>query len=239
MNNENKYKNNNYEMMKCIWMASGIIEYKLCNNQFDCENCQFDKMIRNLSNEKETQLPSAVNVPNMILCQLRRIKYNDKIIYLKNDLIAREICPNTFYLGINPILISFLDTVSSMIVYETGKNIVTGQQVIQIFGTWGTISLSAPMNFLIYDKFGDPTNNPLNTQWFAIIGVVDQDISSGRIYQEEWDKMHDRAINIIEDIKSQVPKVGDTMMDGGTKIKFLHQLVGKKRYINILNSLCT
>jgi len=238
MNNENKYKSNNYEMMKCIWMASGIVEYKLCNNQFDCENCQFDKMIRNLSNEKETQLPSAINVPNMILGQLRRIKYNDKIIYLKNDLIAREICPNTFYLGINPILISFLDTVSSMMVYETGKNIVTGQQVIQIFGTWGTISLSAPMNFLIYDKFGDPTNNPLNSQWFAIIGVVDQDISSGRLYQEEWDKMHGRAISIIEDIKSQVPKVGDTMMDGGTKIKFLHQLVGKKRYINILNSLC-
>jgi hypothetical protein len=238
MNNENGYKSNNYEMMKCIWMASGIVEYKLCDNQFDCENCQFDKMIRNLSNEKETQLPSTINVPNMILDKLRSIKYNDKIIYLKNDLIAREICPNTFYLGINPILISFLDTVSSMMVYETGKNIFIGQQLIQIFGKWGTITLSAPINFLIYDKFGDPINNPLNTQWFAIIGVVHQDISSSRIYQEEWDKMHDRAISIIEEIKSFVPKVGDTMLDGGTQIEFLHQLVGKKRYIDILHSLC-
>jgi len=238
MNNENGYKSNNYEMMKCIWMASGIVEYKLCDNQFDCENCQFDKMIRNLSNEKETKSPSTISVPNMILDKLRSIKYNDKIIYLKNDLIAREICPNTFYLGINPILISFLDTVSSMKVYASGKNIFIGQQVIQIFGKWGTISLSAPINFLIYDKFGDPINNPLNTQWFAIIGVVHQDISSNRIFEEEWDKMHDRAISIIEEVKSFIPKVGDTMLDGGTQIEFLHQLVGKKRYIDILHSLC-
>ena len=237
MNNKNVYKSNNYEMLKCIWMASNVVEYKLCDNQFDCENCQFDKMIRNLSNEKETQLPSTINVPNMILDKLRSIKYNDKIIYLKNDLIAREICPNTFYLGINPILISFLDTVSSMLVYETPKNIVTGQQVIQIFGTWGTISLSAPMNFLIYDKFGDPTNNTLNSQWFAIIGVVHQEISSSRLYQEEWDKMHERAISIIEDIKSHIPTVGETMMDGGAQNKFLYQLVGEKRYLNILDTL--
>jgi hypothetical protein len=219
-------------------MASGVVEYKLCDNQFDCENCQFDKMIRNLSNEKETQLPNMINVPNNILDKLQRIKYDDKIVYLKNNLIAKEICPNTFYLGINPLLLSFLDTVSSMMVNENEKNIFTGQQVIQILGTWGTISLSAPMNFLIYDKYGDTTDNILKSKWFAIIGVVHQEISCVKLYHEEWNKMHEKAVSIIEAIRSNVPKVGNTMLDGGMQIKFLHQLVGKKGYVNILNSLC-
>ncbi len=238
MNNGNKYKSNDYEMMKCIWMASEIVEYKLCDNQFDCENCQFDKMIRNLSNEKETQLPDKINCTNNILDKLQSIKYDDKIIYLKNNLIAKEICPNTFYLGINPILLSFLDTVSSVMVNENGKNIFTGQQVIQILGAWGVISLSAPMNFIIYDKYGDTSDTILKSQWFAIIGVVHQEFSCVKLYQEEWNKMHEKAVSIIEDIRSSVPKVGNTMLDGGMQIKFLHQLVGKKGYVNILNSLC-
>lgn len=238
MNNGNKYKSNDYQMMKCIWMASGIVEYKLCDNQFDCENCQFDKMIRNLSNEKEAHLSNMINVPNSILEKLQSIKYDDKIVYLKNNLIAKEICPNIFYLGINPLLLSFLDTVSSMMVNENEKNIFIGQQVIQILGAWGTISLSAPMNFLIYDKYGDTKENILKSQWFAIIGVVHQEISSVKLYQDEWIKMHGKAINIIEDIRSNTPKVGNTMLDGGTQIKFLHQIVGKKEYIKILNSLC-
>jgi hypothetical protein len=237
MDNENGYKNNNYEKLKCIWMASQVIEYKLCDHQFDCENCLFDKVMRNLLHEKETESTGKTNVANIISNKLRSIKYDNKIIYLKNNLVAKEICHNTFYLGINPILICFLDTVSSIMVSEYGKNIFTGQQIIQIIGAWGAFSLFAPMNFLIHDKIGDPTDNTLKSQWFAIIGGVQQEISSGQLYQEEWNKMHERAISTIEEIKLHVPKVGETMLDGGTQIKFLHQLVGNKRYINILNSL--
>ncbi|MFA4923421.1 MAG: hypothetical protein WC557_04435, partial [Ignavibacteriaceae bacterium] len=75
------------------------------------------------------------------------------------------------------------------------------------------------------------------SHWFAIIGTTHHEISVGKLYQEEWDNMHERATGIIEGIKSYLPKVGDTMQDGGTQIKFLHQLVGNKRYIKILNSL--
>ena len=236
MSNENAHISSNYEKLKCIWMASQVLDYKLCDNQFDCENCPFDKVMRNLLNEKETQNTDIVNT---ISNKLQSIKYDHKIIYLKNNLIAKKICNDTFYLGINPILISFLDTVSFLSVYESKKNILTDQQVINILGEWGSISLSAPMNFMIYDLLDFPIDTLLTFQWVAIIGAVDQEISKGKIYQEEWNTMYEKALSNIEEIKSHVPQVGNTMMDGGTQIKFLHQLVGKKRYINILNSMNT
>jgi len=31
---------------KCIWMECGYVEYKLCDRDFDCENCPFDKAIK-------------------------------------------------------------------------------------------------------------------------------------------------------------------------------------------------
>jgi len=237
MNNEDGQKGNSYEMLKCIWMSSQVVEYKLCDKQFDCENCSFDQVIRNFSHEKEPQVPPTTDITKIILKKLRHIKYDDKIIYLKNNLIAKEIFQNTFYLGINPILFCFLDTISTIMECERGKNIFTGQQVIQFSGDWGSISLSAPMNFSIFDKVSDTLDDPTNTKWFAIIGSFQQDISIGKLDQEEWSKMYQRALGIVEDIQLDYPIIGDTMQDGGNRINFLYQLVGKKRYIQILNSL--
>jgi hypothetical protein len=237
MNNKNKCNITYYESMKCIWMASQVVEYKLCDNNFDCENCQFDKVMRNYLDVKTVKPNEITNIANRISSNLNNIKYDDQIIYLKNNLIAKQLCPNTFYFGINPIFISFLDSISSMTISECNKSLITGQDIIQISGIWGSVNFSAPMNFLIYDVLGDPTYDLLKSQWVAIIGIADQEISNGKLYQEEWRNLHHNAINIIEDIKANAPQVGNTMMDGGTQIEFLHQLVGKKRYLDILNSL--
>ena len=170
---------------------------------------------------------------------MQSIKYDNNIIYLKNSLIAKEICANTFYLGLNPIFVNLLDNVNSMIINERNKDIAVGVQIIQINGDWGCVDISSPINFLIYNKVGDPADNDLKTEWFAIIGAVHQDILSFKLNQKEWHKMHAKALCAIAEIKTQVPKVGATMMDGGSQIRFLHQLFGNKKYIEIINSLCT
>jgi len=239
MNDRNGYQRNAYETMKCIWMASQVVEYKLCDNKFDCENCPFDKVIGNFSNEKGTHFTEGTTIPKIIHNKLRSIKYDDKIIYLKNSLVAKEIFHNTFYLGINPIFVSFLDTVSTVMHYECGKTVLTGEDIIRVFGAWGTVSLSAPMNLSIYDKVSDSPDDTLNSKWFAIINTSQHDLSIGILCEDKWDEMHQKALGIIEGIKSFYPKVGDTMHDGGVQIKSLDQIVGKKRYINILNSLIT
>ena len=27
----------------CIWMEAGVIDYKICNHDFDCLSCDFDR----------------------------------------------------------------------------------------------------------------------------------------------------------------------------------------------------
>lgn len=239
MDKESKYFNNNYENLKCIWMSSHVIDYKLCNNQFDCENCLFDKVIRNLIHKEESQLNETENILDAIFNKLQNIKYDDKIVYLKNNLIAKEICYNTFYLGINPIFNCFLDSNSSLIINENVKNVTTGQKIIEFSGAWGTYDLSSPMNLLLYDKVAEKIDNFSSSQWFAIIGVDNNQLHKAKLYLEDWDNMYTTSFNIIERIKSQIPQIGNTMLDGGIQIKYLYQLVGAKKYLDILNALCT
>ncbi len=237
MNNSSGYQSSNYENLKCIWMASQVVEYKLCDNKFDCDNCSFDKVIGNIATEKEAHLADEVTIPKIIHNKLRNIKYDNKIIYLKNSLVAKEIYHNTFYLGINPIFVCFLDSVHTVMHYDSGKTIHTGEDIIRVFGAWGTVSLSAPMDLSIYDKVNDPPDDASSNKWFAIITASQHDISNGILCEDKWNEMRQKALGIIEGIKSCYPNIGNTMHDGGTEIKTLDQLVGNKRYINILNSL--
>jgi hypothetical protein len=237
MNNQNESAGSNYNMLKCIWMASGVIEYKLCDKEFDCESCPFDKVIRNFPSDDKHNSAGVPNVINVILNKLKNLKYDTQIIYLKNNLIARQILPNTYYLGVNPLLVSYLDNVGMMMECSAGKNILSGQTVMNFFGEWGTVSLSAPMNFSIYDKVNNPADDPMKSKWFAIIGAIQQEITSGRLDYEEWDLQHKKSIKIMSDIKTNYPAVGPTMQDGGNRIEYLHQLLGKEKYLEILKSL--
>jgi hypothetical protein len=31
---------------KCLWVGSGVVNYKLCNLEYNCEACPFDRVMR-------------------------------------------------------------------------------------------------------------------------------------------------------------------------------------------------
>jgi hypothetical protein len=228
---------NNYDKLKCLWMSYGVIDYKLCDGKFDCEHCFFDRVMKNKGNKKEMRPNGNAGILEKVLGNLQRVKYDEKITYLKNNLIAKEIGCNSFYLGINPILNYFLDKDSSVTVNGCEKNISSGQKIIEISGGWGNVAISAPMDFSFYDKGGDSSSSSFMPQWLAIIGIEDQQLKKGKISQSEWNGLHENAVNIIKEVKSSSPGVGDTMLDGGTEIKSLHRLMGKSKFIKIIKEL--
>lgn len=43
---------------QCIWMKAGVVNFKICENAFDCTSCAFDKVISKKSDQKPTALVS-------------------------------------------------------------------------------------------------------------------------------------------------------------------------------------
>jgi glycine cleavage system H lipoate-binding protein len=43
---------------QCVWMKAGVVNYKICENAFDCTTCAFDKMISGKAVKKPTALVS-------------------------------------------------------------------------------------------------------------------------------------------------------------------------------------
>jgi glycine cleavage system H lipoate-binding protein len=49
---------------QCIWMKAGVVNFKICENAFDCTSCAFDMGIRGKSVQKPTALVSWKEVMN-------------------------------------------------------------------------------------------------------------------------------------------------------------------------------
>src|SRR5262245_36227592 len=41
---------------KCLWMGSGVVNYKLCDLEYNCEGCLFDRVMRGLEDRTESPL---------------------------------------------------------------------------------------------------------------------------------------------------------------------------------------
>lgn len=39
---------------QCIWMKAGVVNYKICDNCFDCTSCDFDKAFSRKSGQRPT-----------------------------------------------------------------------------------------------------------------------------------------------------------------------------------------
>lgn len=237
MNNQNDRQDNRFYNLKCIWMVSNVVEYKLCDKEFDCENCQFDKEVRNSGSGNETAGINQSSIIESLNDKLQNIKYDEKVIYLKNSLMIKQIFGNTFYLGLNPILRSFLEGIKLIRECELGKYILRGKPVLQFRGEWGEITLSSPMNFLMYDLMNNRSGDLIKDKWFAIIGIIQPEISIGTITKKDWDETLYKSFEFLETIKTAPSAVGATMQDGGRQLRYLYELIGESKYRELLNTI--
>ena len=37
---------------RCIWMDAGVVQFKLCDSDFDCPSCQFDWVMTESANRR-------------------------------------------------------------------------------------------------------------------------------------------------------------------------------------------
>ena len=232
--------NKTFQDLKCIWMSSSVVEYKLCDKDFDCENCQFDKVIRNLAVDSKQQTSTSDNSVSVLDSLMKKVKnqvYESKNIYLRSQLMVKHLFADTYYLGINPIVLLFLDNINS--VNDAGHHgyILKNQALFRVEGEWGYITFISPMNFTLLDKLNLNAEDILSNKWFAIISVDQPEFSTARIDRDQWYSNQVNSLNLLNEYKLNTPKIGATLMDGGVPVKNLNRLLGNTEYLKVLSKL--
>lgn len=229
-----------FQDLKCIWMSSNVIDYRLCDQNFECENCQFDKVIRNFTGEKKVTASVNEELTNPIDEVINKIKnqaYEAKNIYLKNQMVVKHLFANTYYIGLNPITMFFLDGIEEIIDGGHEGYVRRNQALFKLQGEWGYITITSPMNFTLLDKLTMRPDDLLKSKWFAIIGAAQPEITTSKLSREQWQMNQINSIRLLNDIKTNYPSIGSTMMDGGIPVRTLNKVVGNAEYLKILSKL--
>ncbi|MEJ2618290.1 MAG: hypothetical protein P8Z35_25265 [Ignavibacteriaceae bacterium] len=224
--------------IKCIWMTSQQVAYKLCDKKFDCENCEFDKAFRNHSTKlNEQKLAKNLAADDLLESVIKKVGeevYDDKLIYLKNQLVIKKLFGNAYYLGINPVILYLVEQVNS--IQEFPKNDIKKDQVIfTLYGNWGKKEFISPINFLIIGKI---SINPIKfnrNKWHSVILFNDDEVKNIQLTKNDWAIEKNNILSYLKYQAKNKPGIGNSLMDGGEPVQFLYQYLGKKEFLNLLN----
>ena len=93
---------------KCIWMEAGVVSYKLCDNNYDCQTCSYDHAMQLKVARQRANLPSAAHIaeplpeeftPTWVEQMMLLPADRRKCRYMLTGEVDRKICPNAYECG--------------------------------------------------------------------------------------------------------------------------------------------
>ncbi len=122
--------------LRCVWMSAGVVNYKLCDMNFDCENCEFHHAMQGLEHShplrKETQKDyffstGSGNIQQMVNSYLSNLltgckiyldrSYHSALIWLKPE------SDNLIQIGLDKLSLKILYPIDRCILPQVGEHV--------------------------------------------------------------------------------------------------------------------
>ena len=227
-----KYKN--FDDVKCLWMKCGAVDYKLCDNNFECENCTFDKeMLSKLKVKGDVQ----EEIEKMFGFGQRMVSFSHPHYHFGSGLIARSFIADNYYLGLEPYISKFVDKNSTMNYCSADIFIKKGEPILNIGNGWGEVNVISPFSFNFVEKLEMNNIQSREMHWFAIVEAEKHEILENSINKISYfDKLYETKLNLLNLMRTS-EGAGVTMYDGGTFLENWSDILGKNTYKNLLEKL--
>jgi hypothetical protein len=151
--------------------------------------------------------------------------------------MVRNFLANTYYLGLEPYIVKFIDR-QSMLRYSNSDSIVKkGEPVLNISNGWGEINILSPFSFDFAEKLDISNIFSSDLHWFAIIETERHEILCNSINKKIYfDKLYETKL-YLKNLMKTSEGVGETMYDGGVVLENWPEILGNSSYKNLLQKL--
>jgi len=250
---------------KCIWMTAGVIDYKLCDYEFNCDDCPFDRVMRK-SNSLTAKKKSQTERSNSHLTEISGSEKNKNIERALQTLQDFHIRKDFYYhpnhtwvavdnegmlsIGIDDFAQKIVISATMVVLPTPGVQLYHGQACCWIVRHYGTLPIVAPLDGSVVavnaQLSGTPNllnKDPYGKGWLLKIKPENLQRDLKRLFYGEAVLTHYRKdaeklwLKFESALGQGREEVGQTLFDGGKHLAELQDMLGPRRYFEIIRTV--
>ncbi len=246
--------------LKCIWMLAGIVNYRLCDQDFNCDDCKFNKVMQGahyqpiaddqIENQEQNNNDPVQKLVNQYLEALYSgCKIHLDRCYYPSHLWCQVIADDCLFVGIDKIIIKILKPVEQLILPQKGDTYHENQLIAWIVRKGKTFPLHSPVNgevaginpHLISEGFEQVVEDDsylFTMKGNGIYHKVQQICGSMQGLQSYLKKMKVLRTFITDTLQENLSNdLGITLADGGLIHTELEKVIGEQALNKLSDNL--
>jgi glycine cleavage system H lipoate-binding protein len=248
----------------CIWMDAGVVSYKLCDRNYDCENCPFnasmqsrslispekgqvtfDRPKHGLDSEQETSPLERILSP---YCQ---IAYDPSAFYGAEFWSIKPKGTRTCRIGLNDLGLKILPTVEKVIFPQNDSVLEKNDPFCKLVTREGPMQFSFPVDgkirFLNKDLLAvlrQSKNGETVDSWFAEFDLLrNEELAGFKKGAAALDFLLEQQNDVVKTLISAIDmhdkEERPTLQDGGVLIPDIKTIIGSQKYYRLaVDVLC-
>ena len=234
---------------RCVWMTSGLISYKLCPHNYKCEECMFDRVMRNESSAmiRRPGVDAALAADLSLIESTASSRIDSACFYHKNHCWVKVINPCEVTIGINGILSRLIYDIKTVILPKQGEPVSRDQFFAHIIQEKHIVPVISPVNGTIISINPDIVSNPSLLKdypqekgWLVSIKPHNLENDLRSLYfggkAIEWYKSMEKSVSeaIHAAYSINGAELGPTMQDGGEFSLNPSDMLSPEQYYKII-----
>ena len=249
---------------KCVWMEAGIVSYKICDRDFQCETCPLDIGLKggedfsvNHPNQKNRSSQKGIkiqknNFPTNDSSCARFFKYklDEKYFVNPGHCWCKVINKNQVRIGIDDIVATAMGSIDEVILPSPGEKITRDSSCGQVIQFEHIFSVVSPIggevlktNKELFSIPNQVTLDPLNKGW--LLEIIPDNLEHDLKYCRSGDALLSWYMKEINWLESNLAKgfqqenmsIGATLTDGGEISRNLRNYLPKENYRRLILSM--
>jgi len=234
---------------ECVWMRAGVLSYKLCNHEFDCEHCLLDSALHGggAAASSSTSAPGAWGPSGY------RLFPQDRHFSSAHTWVL-DLGSASVRVGVDALVAWLLSEATAVKLPPAGTWLERGETLATLYTQGGKLTLPAPIqgrvlghNETVKDCPELVVSTPYGAGW-----LLDLSIEPGRRSKELshllcGPEMEELSRSHLHDFHSRTDalldarpaRVGATMADGGKALTDPRAMLGAARYLRLIQELLT
>lgn len=229
------------EARPCVWMTAGIVAYKICDRDFDCEHCPLDAGLRGY---ERADAPIKGASPDAVR---REFDFPDDRLYHPAHTWSRPLDAGRVTCGADAFAAWLLAHASSIILPAPGATLRQGGVAFWLVEEHRLFPLVSPVTGSVCRRNPrvqeTPTllsGSPYDEGWLLEVDCPDWDEQRGRLLdarrQREAALRQASALNRHVAHALESPVLGPTMADGGES-RHPRDVLGPQRFHRLVRHL--